>query len=388
VLFVLALIITTLTTFSACTLTSQRGSGDRILSAPPQVRYVWSRQVTNDKRFWAGSQFEFGHATRLNDRHAIIGSRRGDLVAFDITDGSEHWRVKKNDAIEAQPLLAGPRLLIAGADGVVYALDPESGRAFWTFDTQGSIRATPAVDDNVLVVSNEIHQVYAINLETGQSIWPADQAGRVYRGSRQDAVDFTVYGHGGPTIHAGIVYVGFADGYLFAYDLRTGGVVWSQRLGSRSQRFRDVDATPVVVDETLYASSFAGGLYALNAASGDVKWSRDDIEGATTVTIRDGIVYTASVASVRAIDANTGQDLWQYPLKSNDLASAPVVTTEHVIVSLRRRGLLVLRRSSGAHVALVNPGGGFAAPVLALEDERRLVALSNTGRLYMLQILQ
>ncbi len=58
----------------------------------------------------------------------------------------------------------------------------------------------------------------------------------------------------------------------------SGEVVWARSLAAVSDQFVDVDSTPTIIGNTIYASSYSGGLYALDAKDGVVRW-RVGIEG-------------------------------------------------------------------------------------------------------------
>jgi outer membrane protein assembly factor BamB len=60
-----------------------------------------------------------------------------------------------------------------------------------------------------------------------------------------------------PTVAGGAVYVGSADGHLYAVGAADGRPRWRVRLGG------GVHSTPAVRDGAVYVGGGAGGLYAL-----------------------------------------------------------------------------------------------------------------------------
>ncbi|MGO4750515.1 PQQ-binding-like beta-propeller repeat protein, partial [Streptomyces sp. 2MCAF27] len=92
------------------------------------------------------------------------------------------------------------------------------------------------------------------------------------------------------------------------------------------------DLSPVVKDGTVYAGDRDRGMYALDADTGDQLWENDqttDILSSATVT--EGVVSfssggfpNADTSRVYALDADTGRRLWKF--KPDDLvSSAPVM---------------------------------------------------------------
>ena len=64
----------------------------------------------------------------------------------------------------------------------------------------------------------------------------------------------------------GTVYVGSDDTNLYAIDAATGAVRWQTPLGG------EVLSSPAVSDGVVFVGSFDGNLYALDAATGAVRW--------------------------------------------------------------------------------------------------------------------
>ena len=64
----------------------------------------------------------------------------------------------------------------------------------------------------------------------------------------------------------GTVYLGGHDGKVYALDAATGRLRWAHITGDM------VDWCPAVADGTVYVGSHYGKVYALNAATGRLRW--------------------------------------------------------------------------------------------------------------------
>jgi quinohemoprotein ethanol dehydrogenase len=98
------------------------------------------------------------------------------------------------------------------------------------------------------------------------------------------------------------------------------GFAWAYDLGT----VRGQEATPIVVDGTMYASGYVGNVYAVDAVTGSEKWRfvppiinnqamRDACCDALNrgVAVWEGRVYVASVdGQLFALDAATGKQIW------------------------------------------------------------------------------
>jgi len=69
-----------------------------------------------------------------------------------------------------------------------------------------------------------------------------------------------------PTVANGVVYIGSGDQHVYALESATGALRWSFATGDV------VHGSPAVVDGVVYVGSFDRNLYALDAATGRERW--------------------------------------------------------------------------------------------------------------------
>jgi len=129
---------------------------------------------------------------------------------------------------------------------------------------------------------------------------------------------------------------------------------------------------PVVVGDWLFVSNRNGRFYALDARSGCVRWSLDDVVSRTTPMVVRSPVSPSGWATfvgvsgrrIRAFDAETGKQLWQSePVENHPIAvltGSPVVSGERLFVPV----------SSLEEVSAISPSYPcctFAGSVAALD---------------------
>jgi outer membrane protein assembly factor BamB len=104
------------------------------------------------------------------------------------------------------------------------------------------------------------------------------------------------------------------DGFLTAFNKRTGRVFWSRRLGKLAA------SSPAVVGNTVYATVLerkghgGGRVFALSADRGSVLWSRDlSSPSESSPLIDHGRLFFGSQSGiVYALNAHDGSVLWTY----------------------------------------------------------------------------
>jgi outer membrane protein assembly factor BamB len=96
-----------------------------------------------------------------------------------------------------------------------------------------------------------------------------------------------------PAVVGSVVYVGSADGTLYAFDAASGTRKWAYHTE------KDISGSPAVANGVVYISSADGNLYALDAASGTRKWAyqiatRDATFITSSPAVANGVVYVGS----------------------------------------------------------------------------------------------
>ena len=118
-----------------------------------------------------------------------------------------------------------------------------------------------------------------------------------------------------------------------------GKTLWAftpKRLSSKSNSYFGGHLTsPVVVDGTVFVGA-GKEVYALDAASGAVRWEFAAKEYiSSSATAADGRIYISDFDALYAIDQKTGAQLWSYPTTMT-FYFAPVIGGQTVLLCQRR----------------------------------------------------
>lgn len=130
----------------------------------------------------------------------------GELVALEVADGTERWRVTTGPVSTSGPPAVSEDIVVAGTrTGGLVAHRRSDGRRRWTFDTGGDDVSWPAVSrrgDTVFVGSSD-GSLYAVNAGDGSRRWRV----KLGRGRPNPAV-----------VGSDAVYVTNSDGAVLAID--------------------------------------------------------------------------------------------------------------------------------------------------------------------------
>jgi eukaryotic-like serine/threonine-protein kinase len=238
-----------------------------------------------------------------------------------------HWSFQTDGAIWGAPSVSKGAVYVGSDDGNLYAVDAQNGSLRWIFPTQGIIRSRPSLAGQLVYISSDDGHLYAIDADRGAMVWRADIGNLLPRAAREKlGTDTAPTGwddmQSSPVVGDDQVFVGSLDGKVYALDAATGGVRWTFQTGQK------IRATPTVKAGIVYIGSWDGRTYALDVRTGALIWSTSlGGQVQTTALVTDDIVYAASrKASVVALNAQTGDLIYEFDYGKNMwVESSPVL---------------------------------------------------------------
>lgn len=200
------------------------------------------------------------------------------LFALNRVDGSLRWHEQRNGYLSNLEVLGGT--LYAGAtDKMVVALRTRDGAQLWSYPTQGyidSLTVTGGVETagaGIVYAASRDKSLYALRAGDGRLLW-------AYRAGGFMLAPVAV--------QDGLVYVGSGNGYFAVLDAATGQPQWRTCVDNDTCTTPGAEigfSTAIVVEQTIYVGAFfygsipsgnlaevAGGVYALDAATGRIRW--------------------------------------------------------------------------------------------------------------------
>ena len=149
----------------------------------------------------------------------------GFVVAWNARNGKEYWRVRAG-SVESSPLLIGKTLYFGSWDRHLYSYRIRGKRKpllKWTFTADDQIVAAPAQAGRVVVIATSSGSVYGVDAKTGRQRWHSTSFSRF--GRRE-------YFYATPTVAYGRVYIGNADGTVYAFGASSGHLLWARQVGT------------------------------------------------------------------------------------------------------------------------------------------------------------
>jgi len=275
--------------------------------------------------------------------------------------------VDNEDSVNTAPAVSADGMLYFGSwNHEVTALDGSTGAVRWKFTAGDIINASPALGpDGSVYVTCRDKNVYALDGKTGAKLWQFATAGRL--ATR-------------PAIAGGMVYIGTSnkDRKVIALDAKSGAKKWEQATQTAAS------APTLGPNGMVYVS--AGKLYALDGATGTVKWSQDlNVLPAQAPTVSPtGTVYVGTAdADLLALDGATGKTLWRFA--TGDSLDYPVVLGPDNMLYASARKLFALSANGKERWERAGAGTAWSAP--AVGDNGVLYTGYSDSKVYALDAL-
>ena len=248
------------------------------------------------------------------------------------------WKFRTAGRVISSPAVSGGVVFVGSTDGTLYAVDQESGTLKWKFSAKSRVTSSPAVSEGLVYFGAYDGYLYAIEAATGQLKWKFQTAGeRRYAGKHlhgsqpaaetmPDPFDFYL---SSPVVWNGAVFFGSGDENIYALNAASGALKWKFKTGDV------VHASPTIADGTLFVGSWDSYFYALDATTAKERWRfktgedpdiHNQVGIQSSAAVVDGVVYFGCRDSnFYALDEATGQKKWAFSNHGSWVISSPAV---------------------------------------------------------------
>ena len=214
-------------------------------------------------------------------------SADGEVVAVNRETGRKAWDTDLDVRLSGGVGVYENSLFLGGSDGAVLRVDATTGELVWRTRLTGEVLAAPQGDGRIVVAQTYDGKLAGMDYDSGDKLWTYDSNVPV----------LTIRGTSTPILRNGIVYAGFANGRVIAFDAATGAVRWESRVAisqgrSEIERIVDIDGTMALLGNELYAASYQGRVVAMDVTDGRKLWQRN-ISSFSGVGQGFGNVYVA-----------------------------------------------------------------------------------------------
>lgn len=258
-----------------------------------------------------------------------VANLKGELFALDANNGQILWRAELGSSVLAPSLIQMGRVITITNDGTVYAHDVKSGQQLWAYKlphNQFGLRGQAApisADGRSVVVTGSNGHIVVIDGVSGMAMIQRRVAVSDGRSEINRVIDIDgeplligsllittsyqgqltvtdlnqqrtlwsedVSSRQSPASDQEKVYVSRSNGYLTAYDLVSGRVIWSnEQLANRKL------SNPVLLDGYIIVGDLEGVLHIVNPESGDIIGRAKTKGGVSYLYVDDNKLYAST----------------------------------------------------------------------------------------------
>ena len=307
-------------------------------------------------------------------------SAEGEIRAFERARGKTLWKADLDTPLSGGVGVYEDVLLLGSSEGFVLKVDANSGEILWSTQLRGEVLSPPQGNGKVVIAQTYDGKLQGLDFQTGDILWTYDSNVPV----------LTIRGTSVPILRNGVVYAGFANGRVLAFDAQTGAVGWEVRVAiaqgrSEIERIVDVDGTMELAGNELYAASYQGRVVAIDAASGRKLWQQD-VSSFSGVSQGFGNIYVADEDGTLTAYLRSGQGVrWTQGALGYRELSRPTPVSSYVAVADLDGIVHLISQVDGEFAGRVKvDGNGVRADMLS--DGNILYVFGNGGKLAAFEI--
>lgn len=349
---------------------------------PPRPDFSINDNHAFAKQVWAVQEDgDMGGGMALEQNHLIYTTTQGEVKAVNAATGTQQWSYKTDGKVYSTPTVCQDMVWVSSTDKNLYGLQLESGQPQFSLPHGRSVVASPVCDQNIVMVPGTDGKATGWNSTNGQRVWEFD------------GIDnFTVTR---PQVKDGVVFFGSWGNEFYALNTATGTLKWKWNNGHTNRMLSPAQVVPVITHNKIFLASPDRYMTVLDEETGEVIWRHNDPENKVRESIgvsEDGnTVYAKTMDGViLAIDATVNERKINWISSGEDmgyeLTPTPVVEKNGVIYAPTDKGLIyAYSAADGSFLWKYRIATGLINMILPT-DNNELYVSSMDGMLMKLQV--
>ena len=334
------------------------------IKASAEARVNWKVSI--------GKAGDYVFAPAVVGDSVYVAAADGSIARIE-ESGAVAWRIKAGQPLSAGVGSDGKLVVVGTAKGDVLAFSAADGKPLWQVKVSSEVLATPAVGDDGVAIKSGDNRVYLLDLKDGARKWFYQRA----------TPPLSLRSFAAPVFAERFVFVGFPGGKLLALDLKNGAPIWEGTVAlpkgaTELERVADIVTLPVIDGGQVCAVAFQGRAACFDLGQGgQLIWARD-FSSTAGLTIDGRYVFASDDKGVvHALDRASGGSVWKQGKLANRKVSGPVALRNLVAVGDLGGIVHMLRREDGDFAVRVPTDGTPIRTAPQLLGSRILVQTSG-----------
>lgn len=357
------------------------GSGKRAVKPAELVEIKPSVGLTRAWDASVGTAGIYAFSPATDGEAVYAASREGRIVKLDQASGREIWRADAGQILSAGVGVGEGLVLVGTPKGDLLAFHAKDGTAAWSAKLSGEILVPPDILKGVVAVRSNDGHVYLLEASDGKVRWDA--------GRTLPALTLREQSH--VLLASDVLYAGHAGGRISALSLNNGAPLWESsvalpRGASELERIADVVGPMAMDDKQICAAAFQGRIACFDAVRGGALWARD-VSALRGVGMDERMVYVADEhGTLLAYDKLRGTNPWKQDKLRDRRLSSPVAVGGRYVATGDFQGYVhLVNTDDGSFAARIATDGSAILGVM-LPLKSGLVVQTANGGVYALKI--
>jgi outer membrane protein assembly factor BamB len=339
------------------------------IKATAEARVVWRENV--------GKGEDYVLVPAVVGSSVYAAGKDGNLVRLD--DGKQAWRINAGQALSGGVGSDGKTVVVGSPKGDLLAFSATDGTSLWKARATSEILAAPTLGEGLVVVRSGDNRLAAYDVTDGKRKW-------IYQ-RPTPALSLRVTAS--PVVADKYVFAGFPGGKLIAVSTANGAPLWEGTVAlpkgtTELDRVADITSPPVIDGRDICAVAFQGRVACFDLGSGNLVWARD-MSSAAGLSIDGRYVYVSDdKGAVHALDRASGASIWKQDKLALRRLTAPLARRNLIAVADVQGVVHFLSREDGSFAARVTTDG---SPVVASLQSfgSSLVLQTRSGGVYAIE---
>ncbi|GAL67977.1 serine/threonine protein kinase-related protein [Jejuia pallidilutea] len=377
---------------------------------PNTGQEVWRESVLDgqwvDNKFYASDEITGQQSSpTIVDDILYIAGPDGFLNAVDVNTGKEKWKFELASNVSPSPTVAHGMVFVGqtyNSYNEYYALDKNTGEIKWKTEAFGPVWISPVEANGLMFLGNMIGDFFAFDPLNGDIKWSYRTANDTPY--KDKSLEFKS-GHGwppgvycNPAVEGNVVYTGSWAGFYYAFDQKTGKLLWKSKTQPDSTLGGLPDSSaPVLHKNYLYVQKAGREIAAINKNSGKIEWAWEAPVGFLqngTVAAHGNMFFGSAVRQVTTLPYNAtifaftdvengGKLQWQY--KGGGGLTAPVITKDKLVFGSSADPFMTCLDPKTGNVIWRTYVGGIMLESVPAIYGNKVYALIKNGYLYAIK---
>ena len=307
---------------------------------------IWSESIGK------GSEDQSTKITpTILDEKIFVADPDGTIVALAKDTGKYIWRNKTKLPITGGTGVDDTLVLVGTSEGQIIGFSKETGEEKWRSKVSSEVLSSPRESDGVVVARTIDGKTFGLDALTGGRLWIYDRS----------VPTLSLRGTSTPEIANGLVIIGLDGGRVAVIELKSGKLIWEIKVAASRgkneiERMVDIDAQPLLIEKTIYVSTYQSNVTAIALETGQILWQRD-ISSHSGISADDVNLYISDEDdTIWALDRFTGSTKWKHESLKYRQITGPANLGDKVIVGDFESYLHWLDKETGEITARIEMG--------------------------------